>query len=382
MKGLGPILTEAREARGLLTSELAEKLGVRRETIYRWERGENAIPTDSFEDILRVLDVPAKFFQIEPLPPSLAPIFYRSLPSVRRASEVRKAERRLNWLREIVAGIERFVEFPEPRLGSFEGPSDPVDIPVSTIEEQARELRRVWDLGDGAITAIPLLMDNAGIVVSRNHLGVRAIEAFSQPGFRGTRPVVILANDGASPAHTQADCAHELGHLILHSRIDKRHIFDRERYRLMEQQAWRFGRAFLLPANTFKASVRIATLDGFTPLKLSWFTSIALMIKRAEDIGLIDKTTARHLWIQRQQRRWAKVEPFDDAIVVERPRLLQEAVDELLSGGALLVRNWLDGQRLGIRDIANYTDADPQPLIRASTMVEPIRPKLRVAATG
>lgn len=375
----GSLLEEAREARGLLTAELAAKLSVRRETLYRWERGETKPSREMFVDLLRVLDLPARYFEMEPAPVALGPIFYRSLPSVRRASEVRMAERRLAWLREIILGLEHFVDFPIVDLGSFVGPSDPIDLTTDEIEEQAHELRRTWGLGSGAIGSMPILLNNAGITVSRNHLGVRAIHAFSQPGFKEIRPVIILANDAATAAHTQADCAHELGHLVLHSRVDKRYVFERDRYNLMEQQAWRFARAFLLPAQSFRDSVRTASLNHFAQLKLSWCVSIALMVKRAEDVGLVDKTVARQLWVQRQRRGWTKVEPFDDDFAIDRPSLLKEAVMTLIEAGGALVRNWLNGLRFGLQDVARFTDVDVEVLLRASA-VPPARPHLKVAA--
>jgi Zn-dependent peptidase ImmA (M78 family)/transcriptional regulator with XRE-family HTH domain len=376
MTDFAAALTEIREARGLSVQDLADELEVRRETVYKWERGAAVPSNESFLDLLRILDVPPKFFQLQQPAESAQPIFYRSLRSVRKSAEVRTANRRLAWLREIVTSLERFVVFPNVHLPTARAVSDPFDIQPDEIETAAIATRHSWGLGEGPIDAVSTLLDNAGIIVCRNHLDVTAIDAFSQHGAEEGRPVVVLANDDATGAHIQADCAHELGHLVMHGWLDKHCMQDRERYAALEEQAWRFARAFLLPADAFKATVRDVSLDHLVQLKLSWHVSVGLMLKRCEDLQLVSDQKARQLWINRQNRRWTKSEPFDDALAPTEPRLLREAVEAILEGGSPVVRAWLDSMRLGVRDVARFIAVDPERLLAAGA-ISTAKPRLR-----
>jgi len=78
------------------------------------------------------------------------------------------------------------------------------------------------------------------------------------------------------------DAAHELGHLVLHA-VDNR-IPNRDR----ELAARRFGPAFLMPKSAVVAEVPYAaTISQLRRAKRLWGVSLAGMIHRAHDLGLL-----------------------------------------------------------------------------------------------
>lgn len=369
-------LTEAREVRGLSVAELAEQLDVRRETVHRWEAKGPLPSAQIISELARILDVPERFFITDPTPPELAPIFYRSQTSVRKPAEVRKARRRLSWLRSLVDSLEPLVEFPDVRLPEWRPVSDPYDLREEDIEQAAEELRKHWDLGNGAIPIVARLLDSAGIVASTDPLGAKAIDAFSHRP-RQKRPLVVIARGQLAGPRIQADCAHELGHLILHGWIDSRHLEDTKRYRLIEDQAWRFARCFLLPRGPFAESVSDISLDALLELKPKWHTSVALMLVRCGELNLINEEQLRYLWIRRQDRHWTKQEPLDSVISSETPRLITEAVTAVAEAGGSFAHEWLTSLRYGIHDVATLSGVKPAVLEAAARVAAP-QPRLRV----
>ena len=75
------------------------------------------------------------------------------------------------------------------------------------------------------------------------------------------------------------------------------------------------------------------SLDSLLQLKLRWRVSIAAIIRRCRDLGIITKKTEQRLWRLKSARGWTKREPLDDEIFPEQPRLLASAISMLFSNG-------------------------------------------------
>jgi hypothetical protein len=58
-----------------------------------------------------------------------------------------------------------------------------------------------------------------------------------------------------------------------------------------------------------------------------------MMIKRAQQTGLISEDAERRLWINASRRGWRKEEPFDSSTEPEEPRLLRRSFELVLSEG-------------------------------------------------
>jgi len=354
-------LREAREARGLSLAQLAGLVGRTRQAIAQFESGQAKPTPPIYLALIRALNVPASFFAQPPLRPDLNPIFYRKLKSARER-DLAMAQRRLSWLQHTVDCMERYVEFPTVMVPEVVPKSDPKDINVEEIEKAGSSARAFWQLGGGAISSVIRLLENQGCIVVRDGLGVPAIDAFSQWQYSKHRPIIALSReDDGVFFREQASAAHELGHLLLHRQIDKRFTARGcPEHDLLEEQANRFGGAFLLPASTFRQSVRAASLDAFYLLKMQWLVSIGLMIYRSKDLGLIDNDGAVRLWKQRTKRGWNKVEPLDRSTPRETPRMLAQSVDAIRRGGHL--REWLSDVSLSTTDIAQFASIEESEL--------------------
>jgi Zn-dependent peptidase ImmA (M78 family)/transcriptional regulator with XRE-family HTH domain len=349
-------LKEAREARGFTASMLADIANIAKVSVLRLEAGTQRPSGETVFALADALRVPIRYLSAEDSSSSEMPVFYRSLTSVRRATDIKMAERRLAWAQRIVTSLTSYVDLPLVTLPRFKVSSDPWDITNSYIDEIADECRAGFSLSDGAISNVGWLLENHGCIVVRNALGTDGIDAFSQYSKSG-RPLIFLGRHSSSVRH-QFDYAHELGHLVLHRNVDKRYLKDVTTYRAVEDQAHRFASSFLLPARSFSRSVgQRTTLNGLLALKADWLVSVGAMIKRCETLALVSKDEARTLWINYLKRGWKKAEPLDSELTIDPPQVLYDAIAALKDSDSRLFREWITelSEQVPPADVADIT---------------------------
>lgn len=322
-------LREAREARGLTATALAEMTGVSRQVISQYETGEVTPGPEVLHRMAGLLNLPIAFLSLPSREPESETVFYRSLAAATKTARTR-AERRFRWLKDIVSYLGQFVELPTPFLPRIDLPADLAEITRVHIEDIAAQVRRQWSLGDGPISNMVWLLENNGCIVSRGILEANTLDAFSSFRSKEGRPYIFLGSDKDSAARSRFDAAHELGHMILHRGISEKRLATPTEFRSIEAQADAFASCFLLPAETFARDLAAPTLDAMHILKEKWRVSIAAMVKRAADMGMITPEHAQQMWISRARRGWTRREPLDDQLRPEQPAVLPQAFDLLI----------------------------------------------------
>jgi Zn-dependent peptidase ImmA (M78 family)/DNA-binding XRE family transcriptional regulator len=366
----GERLREAREARALTASQLAELIGVTKQAVNMYEKSRCRPSEEVFEKISKVLRIPKRYFVRPPQPASKSPIFYRSMASATQKMRMR-AERRLGWIKEILSFLSQYIDFPTINIPDIKPPSDPLVITEKMIEEAAASLREHWKLGEGVINNVALLMENGGVIGSRFNLAANKLDAFSVWDDYTQRPLLVLTADKECAARSRFDAAHELGHLLIHRNVPKPLLANKTVFALMEDQAHYFGRAFLLPARPFARGFLLPTLNTFKNMKQKWKLSIGLMIKRSEELGLISHEQANRLWINRSRQGWATREPFDDEIPPEQPVLLSRSVKLLIDSGKTDAETFLDELGLPAEDVEELTGVSAGYLTGKPVLAKP-----------
>ena len=127
---------------------------------------------------------------------------------------------------------------------------------------------------------------------------------------------MILGTDKHSFYRRQFNCAHELGHIILHERYDDLNEVDRDEYRRREDEANAFAAAFLLPARAFGRDVSVYPnkLSHYIQLKKKWNVSIMAMIMRAHSLGYLSPNQYSYLMRQMSMNGYRQKEPLDDTV--------------------------------------------------------------------
>lgn len=344
---IGERLREARQVRGVRANQLAEMLGMSPQAISSYEKGhKNPIP-EVAEAIAKTLNVPLNFFMRPVAFPTDRPVFYRSMSTATQKARDR-AEGRLHWLEDLSGHLSKIVEFPMINLPDFGVPDDPSLLSDEDIEHIAEDARKFWNMSDGPIANMVFLLENQGVVVARDNLGDVKLDSLST---FGDRPYVMIGTDKGTAVRWRYDAAHELGHLLLHRKLNPKALTRGTEFNLIEKQAHRFAAAFLLPMAPFADAFFSASLDILRAIKPHWRVSILMMILRARDGNLISEDHKLRLIQNYHRRRWSRNEPLDDSLEAEEPSLLRKAVHLTLDAGALSGGQFADTVALAPTDI-------------------------------
>ncbi len=330
---VGERLREAREARKLTIVSLSDLTDVTPQAISQYEHGHTSPSPDVLRRIAAAVNLPEAFFLLPARRVDRGTIFYRSMSTATKGERLR-AERRFLWLRDIVEYLSQYVALPDPNFPDLGLPADPVLLSDADIEEAAAEARTHWGLRDGPVANMVQLLEYQGAVIARDRLGAESLDSLSEWGRTDGRPYVVIGVDQGSPARWRFDVAHELGHIVLHSRVAPEILAKTDRFKLIETQAHRFAAAFLLPLASFSDDLFAANLDAFEALKQKWKVAISMMIMRASQGGLISEDTKRRLMINMSRKGWRKNEPYDRTMEIEEPRLLRRSFELILEKGA------------------------------------------------
>ncbi|MDA8438622.1 MAG: XRE family transcriptional regulator [Propionibacterium sp.] len=320
----GQRLRLARELRGMTQSDLANQpaVEVTSAAISQFESRQARPREATVEQFAEALGCPVGFFAVTAMPSSRFDDdnerfdgygHFRSLRSL-TAKQRRESLAVTQLARDLIYALAQRIRFPEvaiPRITA-----DPVQ-PDAT-DAAASEVRRGWGVPDGPIADVLLVAERNGLVGVRHQIATDAVSAYSVPF--PERPVLVLREGRAKRDRDRFSTSHEIGHLVLHRPGSSLAPKD------VERQADRFASAFLMPADDIRAELP-GTLDWvrFIELKQRWMVSIASLMRRARDLGVMPEATYGQGVRTISARGWRTDEPADLG-APESPRLLAEAV--------------------------------------------------------
>lgn len=329
-------LKQARVSRCLSMLELSELVGVTKQAISQYELGRNEPSKFILNRIGDVLKYPADFFY-KPLSTnsnSNSVIFFRS-KTTSKVKEKNAAKEKIEIFGEISEYLEKYVDFPKPNFPKIEYNNDDIySLDNDKIESYAKVLREYWGLGNGPIESLINTIQKNGVLVSKMKLKFQKMDAFSL-WFNG-KPFIFLNSDKNTNARIRFDMAHELGHLLMHADYyTEEDIKNKVIYEKIESEANRFAGALLLPRESFSKDVFSTSIDHFIQMKKKWKTSIAAMIYRCENLGILSDNQIKYLKDQMTKRVFWRREPLDDIIPVEKPFAHKQAVKLLLENNII-----------------------------------------------
>ena len=369
----GERLNIARVFRNMTVSELAEKVGVTKQAISQYEKGQSSPKPDTLFQFVCILGFPKEFFMKEDnYKLNIENTFFRALSTTKNL-DLKTQEVKTEMIARLYNFLGNYLNFPE------------LDIPeidvekFEDIENVAAYLRSYWRLGETPIENMVSLLEKKGIVVSSFTIENRKIDAFTQIHEIGKNKqyCVVLGNDKQSMVRRNFDAAHELGHIVLHNKLTKVEELSREEFKQIEDEANNFAAAFLLPKNSFFLDLRDANnLDAYLKLKKKWKVSIAAMIMRAKHLGRINNNQYQYLMKQMSARKWRISEPFDDIWELQRPVLFKKSIQVLkennvLTGTQFLIELSKNKLSLDANTVETLLDLDEGTLIERNDKEKP-----------
>ncbi|TFU23139.1 ImmA/IrrE family metallo-endopeptidase [Rothia nasimurium] len=266
----------ARESAGLTKVQLANFLQVEPRTINTYEN--DGAPAKHADSLAAATGRPQSFFTGSPFELiSLDDVYFRSAKKVSKKSKYESTS-----LGAI--GMEFFEHFVKP----YQLPQ--VGVPTfDNTEPQmaAQQLRILWGLGEHPLPNLVQLFESRGIRVLSLPKVAEKLDAFSH-WYPDGQPYIFLKTSKTAE-RMRFDLAHELGHLVMHSRGS--YLAERD----VEKEADRFASEFLMPARAIRAEMpRSAGLDSIFSLKKKFRVSAMAMNYRGGELDILTE------WGQRQ----------------------------------------------------------------------------------
>jgi len=322
-------LQQALDAYGLTGVAFSSMTGISGSSLSDYRNGNGTPSIEHFDKIVDALKFPRSFFLTEPTSTLNGLAWFRSMSTATQGTR-KKLYARLEWLDEITQYISAWVTFPRVNLPhNLEFPTEIEQIDSAFIEKTATVLREHWNFSGLPIPNLVRALERNGFVVAS---GLQEIDKLDGLSFfsQETKPYIFLLEGKGSAVRSRFNAAHELGHFVLHQKIDIRATKDPLKNKLLESQAHCFAAAFLLPQEGFLADVLAPTLDSFYSLKSKWNVAISCMIMRCFSLDIINDEQKTTLFKNLSRRGWKIKEPLDDKIPQEKPVLLSQAIQLLV----------------------------------------------------
>lgn len=322
----GRRLRRLRERAGFSLDALASKpgVGVSKQALSKYELGRMLPESGVLLGLADALGAkPDDFFLPDTV--ELSAVEFRKSAKLGAGAQLRLQ-------REAELLIERSLE-----LGRLIGESRPFANPLAGFgavdcaeraEEAASALRIAWSLGTDAIPDVVGLLESKGALVHSVSLDA---DFDGLSGFAGTLPVVVLNGtrlDGALD-RKRFTAMHEMAHLLLHIPAGVEH-------KAKENLCHRFAGAFLMPKSAVLAEFgekrHVIAAAELIDLKSRYGLSMAALMRRALDCGVISPSGYRNWCIRSAARGWRKAEP-GSYVGVERESLLRRHLVRALAEG-------------------------------------------------
>lgn len=317
------MLSLARTARGLTQSALASKMGTSQPKVSELESGTLPLEGKYLIDAADALVLPVEFFG--QLPPrhatDTAPFHHRKLQSV-GATKQGQIHARLQLMQIQIEELLRDDSVHVP----FEGfrPFEVEEYPDGA-REVARTVRMTWGSPTGPIQNLIHLVESAGALVVLCDFGSTRVDGLSRfvPGL----PPMIFLNQSAPSDRMRRTVAHEVGHLVMH--------VGRTPTPALEEQADEFASEFLTPYREIRRDLSMGVdLHRLAGLKSKWGVSMQSLVMRACEIGLIDQSKKKSIFVQMSMKGWRTNEPVH--VEPEQPSALRRIIEGLRERGLSL----------------------------------------------
>ncbi|OKP99498.1 ImmA/IrrE family metallo-endopeptidase [Paenibacillus sp. P46E] len=345
---IGDNLANLRIMHGYSRKQLSEKLGVTEQAVWQYENAYTSPKLQIVNELKRIFNVKSKYFYTEdmlarymtPVNIDLMKIAYRS-KILNVISKTQAEAKHVEYLDAFVNYITAKVSLPTLKILKLRDEAikylnNSEDGRVAQINHVARLARERLDLVQSTNDDLMFLIEKSGVFVFEKAIG-EEIDAYSL-WTQNDRPYIILGNMKRSAVRRNFDIAHELGHLLLHYRLEFANL-DRKEHKMIENEANLFAGALLLPEDKFtmdmKDVVYITNPDDYLDLKKKWKTSLQVLGYRATQLGLMEPKDHRNFYAAMHRKKYLEREPLDKIIPIQKPMKVKSIIDLVSKRGVV-----------------------------------------------
>lgn len=325
----GNVLRDIREASGLSRKDLSEKIDVSEQAIGQYENGITSPNFLVLSKMKQLFSVELSFFQSLNTFNNTFSINQVAFRSSYKNS-IKKSSREVSYLNMVDSFINYIVEgltLPNEILTNLCKVIRNMRAHGSTMDDIGKFVREQIGIDNNNKKIIPAIEKAGAYIVERKMKDdVDAYSGWSTDG----NPIIVLGSSKKVAVRRNFDVAHELGHLLFHYSINMAEI-DSIDYRYIEKQADEFASSFLLEKNIFTLKYNSiknkSNPDEYLPLKLYFNTSIQSICMRAKSLGLISKQNLKYFWVNLNNKKYKKHEPYDDDIQITPPGKIKAIIN-------------------------------------------------------
>ncbi|HAC1156999.1 TPA_asm: ImmA/IrrE family metallo-endopeptidase, partial [Listeria monocytogenes] len=194
------------------------------------------------------------------------------------------------------------------------------------LENIAENARKKLDIQSNSELLYKLEL--SGIYILEKNMGT-SIDAYSTWTSQ-EKPFIILGNKKKSAVRRNFDLAHELGHLLLHYKIDMDSL-TKDEHKIIEKEANDFASFFLLPKDQFLKDFstisKKSNPESYLDMKMKYMVSIGALEYRAYKMGLLTFEENRYFYATLNRKDYKKNEPLDEDIAIVRPGKVRSLLD-------------------------------------------------------
>lgn len=321
------MITIARESRGLVHVELADKLNVSKPTAWRWENEEFGISSEVIEKLSKALQYPESFFyqKGEVLPLSLS---YRMRNKV-ASKIISQIEANINIARLNLEQLLSAIKFESAKLPILDVTK------YGTPQECAKQLRKIWKLDRGTIENLSEVLEDHKILLLNMNFDTERVDGRCVMVLDNIP--LIVTNKNLLGDRLRFTLAYELGHLLMHLYTSP--AYDRD----LSHEANLFAAELLMPERDIKGDLQDLSLPKLGDLKRKWKVSMQSLVYRAADLELLSDNQKRYLLQQFNNQNIRRREPKELDVPVEQYRLVRD-----------LLTNYRTKQKLSVAKMASF----------------------------
>ncbi|WII37577.1 helix-turn-helix domain-containing protein [Paenibacillus thiaminolyticus] len=370
---IGKNLANLRIMHGYSRKQLSEMLGVTEQAVWQYENAYTSPKMQIVNELKRIFSVKSKYFYTEdmltrymtPANVDVMNIAYRS-KLLNVISKTQAEAKHVEYLDTFVNYVTAKVSLPTLKIirlrdEVIEYLNHTEDDRSTQIYHVAHLARKRLDLSNSNNDDLMFLIEKSGVFVFEKAIG-EEIDAYSL-WTQNDRPYIILGNMKRSAVRRNFNIAHELGHLLLHYRLEFANL-DRKEHKMIENEADIFAGALLLPEDDFALDMRdvshITNPDDYLDLKKKWKTSLQVLGYRAANLGIIEPKDHRNFYAAMHRKGYLKIEPLDDVIPIQKPMKIKTIIDFVSKKGLVDIGQMIeDDWKVEVSFFHHMTGIDP-----------------------
>ncbi|WP_026906838.1 helix-turn-helix domain-containing protein [Paucisalibacillus globulus] len=352
---IGENLTNLRIMHGFSRKQLSDTLGVTEQAVWQYENNFTSPKLKTVNDLKSIFKVKSKYFykndalsrylERENIP--VMNIAYRS-KVMNVISKTQSEAKHVEFLDSFVNYITANIAYPSQKIIQLR--DNVIDYLNSTNDDRETRIAKVaqlarYELGlsDDSNDDLMFLVEKSGVFIFEKAIG-EEIDAYSL-WTKQDRPFIILGNLKRSAARRNFDLAHELGHLLLHYRVEFTRL-DKKEHKAIENEANQFASSFLLPADPFNTDmetvIHVTNPEAYIDLKKKWKTSIQVLGYRAANLGILDAKKHRNFYAALHRKGFLTIEPLDETIPIQKPQKVKSIIDLVFQNRIIDVRQMIE----------------------------------------